>query len=126
MRQFIWQKSANLSVKQQTHWVARYTLPVIAKRRGRHDSARHGRLWRSRVRTMAALNSLLTWVVKHDLLGANPRIKLDRVEVPEPKPGGVKRDQIDAVLAAIPRDQLRDQLLFRLLAETGLRIGEVL
>jgi len=75
---------------------------------------------------MAALNSLLTWVVKHDLLGANPRIKLDRVEVPEPKPGGVKRDQIDAVLAAIPRDQLRDQLLFRLLAETGLRIGEVL
>ena len=80
----------------------------------------------SRARTMAALNSFLTWAVKHDLLAANPLVKLDRVTVPEPNARGVKRDQIDAVLNAIPRTHLRDRLLFRLLAETGLRISEAL
>lgn len=75
---------------------------------------------------MAALNSFLTWAVKHDLLDVNPLIKLNRVKVPEPGPRGVPRDQIDAVLKVIPRDHLRDQLLFRLLAETGLRISEAL
>jgi integrase/recombinase XerD len=80
----------------------------------------------SRARTAAALNSFLTWAVRHDLLAANPLVKLDRVQVPDPDPRGVARSAIDAVLAAIPRDQLRDQLLFRLLAETGLRISEAL
>ena len=87
---------------------------------------RDGRSPASRARTMAALNSFLTWAVKQDLLDANPLIKLKRVKVPEPGPHGVARDQIDAVLKGIPRDQLRDQLLFRLLAETGLRISEAL
>lgn len=87
---------------------------------------RDGRSPASRARTLAALNSFLTWAVKHDLLDANPLIKLDRVRVPEPAPRGLDRAHIDAVLAAIPRDQLRDQLLFHLLAETGLRISEAL
>ncbi|MEI8165556.1 MAG: tyrosine-type recombinase/integrase [Chloroflexales bacterium] len=87
---------------------------------------RDGRSPASRARTMAALNSFLTWAVKHDLLDTNPLIKLDRVKVPEPGPRGVARNQIDAVLKVIPRDHLRDQLLFRLLAETGLRISEAL
>jgi integrase/recombinase XerD len=80
----------------------------------------------SRARTMAALNSFLTWAVKQDLLNANPLTKLERVKVPEPGPRGVPREQIDAVLNVIPREHLRDQLLFRLLAETGLRISEAL
>lgn len=87
---------------------------------------RDGRSPASRARTMAALNSFLTWAVKHDLLDANPLIKLNRVKVPEPGPRGVARDHIDAVLKVIPRDQLRDQVIFRLLAETGLRISEAL
>jgi site-specific recombinase XerD len=87
---------------------------------------RDGRSPASRARTMAAFNSFLTWAVKHDLLDANPLIKLNRVKVPEPGPRGVARDQIDAVLNVIPRDQLRDHLLFRLLTETGLRISEAL
>ncbi len=87
---------------------------------------RDGRSPASRARTMAALNSFLTWAVKHDLLDANPLITLDRVKVPEPGPRGVARNQIDAVLKVIPHDHLRDQLLFRLLAETGLRISEAL
>jgi integrase len=80
----------------------------------------------SRARTMAALNSFLAWALRHDLLASNPLDKLDRVRLPEPTPRGLERAQIDAVLAVIPRDQLRDQLLFRLLAETGLRISEAL
>ena len=87
---------------------------------------RDGRSPASRARTMAALNSFLTWAVKHDLLDANPLVKLNRVKVPEPGLRGVARDQIDAVLKFIPRDNLRDQFLFRLLAETGLRISEAL
>ncbi|MBC8162372.1 MAG: site-specific integrase [Roseiflexaceae bacterium] len=87
---------------------------------------RDGRSAASRARTAAALNSFLTWAVRHDLLVANPLVKLDRVQVPEPAPRGVTRAAIDAILATIPRDQLRDQLLFRMLAETGLRISEAL
>jgi integrase/recombinase XerD len=87
---------------------------------------RDGRSPASRARTLAALNSFLTWAVKHDLLDTNPLIKLDRVRVPEPAPRGLDRAHINAILAAIPRDQLRDQLLFHLLAETGLRISEAL
>ena len=87
---------------------------------------RDGRRPASRARTMAALNSFLTWAVKHDLLDANPYLKLDRVEVPEPKARGIPRVQIDAVLKTIPCDHVRDHLLFRLLAETGLRISEAL
>lgn len=87
---------------------------------------RDGRSPASRARTMAALNSFLTWAVKQDFLAVNPVVKLERVDVPEPGPRGVARDQIDAILKVIPRDHLRDQLLFRLLAETGLRISEAL
>jgi integrase/recombinase XerD len=87
---------------------------------------RDGRSPASRARTMAALNSFLTWAVKHDLLDTNPLIKLDRVDVPEPKARGIPRDQINTVLEIISHNHLRDQLLFRLLAETGLRISEAL
>ena len=87
---------------------------------------REGRSPASRARTIAALNSFLLWAVRQELLEANPLVKLERVQVPEPKPRGVKREQIDAVLAQIPRSNLRDRLLFGLLAETGLRISEAL
>jgi integrase len=38
----------------------------------------------------------------------------------------VPRTQVEQILAAIPRGRARDRLLFRLLAETGLRVGETL
>ena len=87
---------------------------------------REGRSPASRARTVAALNSFLIWAVRQERLEANPLVKLERVQVPEPKPRGVKREQIEAVLAQIPRANLRDRLLFGLLAETGLRISEAL
>ncbi|NNJ13631.1 tyrosine-type recombinase/integrase [Chloroflexales bacterium ZM16-3] len=102
--------------------VATITVDTVRMALARRDE----RSPASRARTAAALNSFLTWAVRHDLLVSNPLVKLDRVRVPEPTPRGVERDQIDAILAVIPRDQLRDQVLFRLLAETGLRISEAL
>ena len=47
-----------------------------------------------------------------------------RVETPLPRPR--PRAEIEAVLAVIPASNRRDQLLFRLLLELGLRISEVL
>ena len=102
--------------------VATITVDTVRAALARRD----GRSAASRARTAAALGSFLTWAVRHDLLAANPLVKLDRVAVPNPNPRGVARTTITAILASIPRDQLRDQLLFRLLAETGLRISEAL
>jgi integrase len=44
----------------------------------------------------------------------------------DPAPRGLRREQIEAIFAVIPRQQLRDRLLFRLIYETGLRVGEAL
>ena len=102
--------------------VATISVETIRKVLDRRD----GRSIASIARTMAALNSFCNWAVRQDLLAINPLTKFDRVRVPEPLPRGVSRTQIDSVLAAIPRTQLRDRTLFRLLVETGLRISEAL
>ncbi len=78
--------------------VATITVETLRRVLARRDAC----LPASRARTMAALNSFLTWAMKHDLLTTNPLMKLDRVTVPDPPPRGVKRDQIDAVLKVIP------------------------
>lgn len=80
----------------------------------------------SRARKQAALASFLTWACKRDRIALNPMGKLDRLPHAELAPRDVARDQVDAVLAQIPRSHLRDRLLFRLLVETGLRISEAL
>lgn len=112
----------NHLVACHTGSVATISVDVVRAALARRD----GRSPASRARTMAALNSFLTWAVSNDLIDANPLSKLKRVKVPEPGPQGVPRTQIDAVLKTIPHEHLRDQLLFRLLAETGLRISEAL
>src|SRR6266545_269280 len=68
-----------------------------------------------RVRRVAELTSRI-----------NPMTKLDRVRLPDPRPRGVPRATVELVLAQVPRAQRRDRLLFRLVYETGLRIGEAL
>jgi site-specific recombinase XerD len=78
----------------------------------------------SRARKQAALTSFLTWAYRHDHISANPMLKVERVKPSRPMPRGIDRAQVEAVLAAIPKTQERDRLLFRLLVETGLRIGE--
>ncbi len=80
----------------------------------------------TRARKQASLSSFLAWAYRHDAIAANPMTKLDRVRLPDPKPRGVPRATVEQILAQVPRAQRRDRLLFRLVYETGLRIGEAL
>jgi len=80
----------------------------------------------SRARTQAALASFLMWAYRHDLMATVPMAGVERVKPDAPKVLGLKRAQIETILAAIPVSQPRDRLLFRLIFETGLRIGEAL
>jgi site-specific recombinase XerD len=78
----------------------------------------------TRARKQAAVARFLTWVEQQDLLDSNPMRKIDRVKLEPPQPRGIKRDQIECILKAIPAERLRDRLFFRLLTETGLRVSE--
>ncbi len=80
----------------------------------------------TRARKQAALASFLAWAYRQDIINANPMTKLDRVKLDPAHPRGLTRTQVEAILTAIPPQRLRDRLLFRLIFETGLRIGEAL
>lgn len=80
----------------------------------------------TRARKQAALNSFFTWAYRQDLIAANPMGKIDPVRRDPPKVRALKRSDVETILAEIPAHQLRDRLLFRLLLETGLRVGEAL
>jgi len=80
----------------------------------------------SRARKQAALNSFFAWTYRHDLLPANPMAKLDPVQREPSQSRALRRDEVEKILAAIPAEQPRDRLLFRLLFETGMRISEAL
>jgi len=80
----------------------------------------------SRARKEAALASFFGWAYKRELITTNPLLRLERVKLDPPAARGLERQQVEAILAAIPVQRLRDRLLFRLLFETGLRVGEAL
>src|SRR3989442_8287632 len=52
--------------------------------------------------------------------------RVDRVRLDPPAPRGLRTGEVTAILAAIPAQRRRDRLLFRLIAELGLRVGEAL
>ncbi len=80
----------------------------------------------TRARKQAAVASFLHWAFQQDLIEANPMLKIPRVQVHPPIHHPPSRTQIEAILAVIPPHHLRDQVLFRLLFETGMRVGETL
>lgn len=80
----------------------------------------------TRSRKQACLACFLTWAYRHDFIPANPMDKIDRVKREPPLPRGVGRKTVETILAVIPTDHKRDRLLFRLIFETGMRIGEAL
>jgi integrase/recombinase XerD len=104
-----------------------YSIDVISVEELRLWLTSHGHLSAAtRARKQSVVANLFAWAIKHDLLSVNPMLKLDRVKLPAPAPRGVARKQIEAVLAVIPADRLRDKLLFRMVFETGLRANEAL
>ena len=80
----------------------------------------------TRARIQSSANAFLTWCFRHDLIPANPMQKLERMSVPDALPRGLAPGVVRKVLGAIPRRNLRDRLLFTLIAETGVRVGEAL
>jgi integrase/recombinase XerD len=80
----------------------------------------------TRARKQAALAAFLRWSHRHSLTDSNPIALLDRVKVPEAPPRGVDPDHVDRVLAVIPKRNLRDRVLFTLIARTGVRASEAL
>ncbi len=80
----------------------------------------------SRARKEAALASFLAWAFRQDLIDANPMGRVDRVQLNPPAPRGLRPGEVTAILAAIPSERRRDRLLFRLIADLGLRVGEAL
>jgi integrase/recombinase XerD len=80
----------------------------------------------SRARKQAALTSFFAWAYRQALVDANPMGRVERVKLAPALPRGIGRAQVEAILALIPAKQQRDRLLFRLIFETGLRVGEAL
>jgi integrase/recombinase XerD len=80
----------------------------------------------TRARKQATLASFLAWAYGQELVASNPMGRVERVKPSPPTPRGVGRTQVEAILAVIPATQRRDRLLFRLIFETGLRVGEAL
>ncbi|MCP4415587.1 MAG: tyrosine-type recombinase/integrase, partial [Chloroflexi bacterium] len=80
----------------------------------------------TRARKQAALNSFFQWAYRQNLIAANPMAKIEAVKRDEPQIRALERQEAERILAVIPAKQTRDQLLFRLIFETGLRVGEAL
>ena len=77
-------------------------------------------------RRKAALRSCFRWAYQQDLVSADPTAKLEAIPIGERDPRPLTEKQVEAILAAIPRQELRNLLLFTLLYETGMRVGEAL
>lgn len=77
-------------------------------------------------RRQATLRSCFRWAYRNDLLLADPTAKLDPVKIPERDPRPLTEEQVNALLAVIPATDRRNRLLFTLLYETGMRVGEAL
>lgn len=77
-------------------------------------------------RQQATLASFLGWAYRQELIDANPMNKIERLKLPSPSPCSIGREQVEKILAVIPCVNPRDRLLFRLIFETGLRVGEAL
>lgn len=77
-------------------------------------------------RRKAALHSCFSWAYQQNLLPADPTAKLEAISIGERDPRPLTEKQVEAILAAIPRHDLRNRLLLTLLYETGMRVGEAL
>jgi site-specific recombinase XerD len=77
-------------------------------------------------RRQAALRSCFTWCYRNNLIPHNPTDRLEPIKIPERDPRPLSEAQAEALLEAIPNSDERNRLLFYLLYETGMRVGEAI
>lgn len=79
---------------------------------------------RSQVRIMASLSSLFGFAYRERFLNEDPSRGLRRLKIPiSQEPYCLSQEQLGALFASAPTP--RDQVLLRMLADTGLTVGEV-
>ncbi len=77
-------------------------------------------------RRRASLRSCFSWAYANRLIPRDAIDHLDKITLPQRNPRPLTTDAVEALLAAIPARHRRDRLLFTLLYETGMRVGEAL
>ena len=60
------------------------------------------------------------------MIPVDPSSHLERISLPQRDPRPLAQPEVEALLAAIPARHRRNRLLFTLLYETGMRVGEAL
>ncbi len=80
----------------------------------------------TRARHQASIKAFSRWCHAQGHTERDAALHLSAVRVPQPYPRALDDAVIQKVLNAIPADNLRDRLLFTLVAETGMRISEAL
>ncbi len=80
----------------------------------------------TRARHQSSLRAFLRWCHAQGHAERDAGQHLTSVRVPQPYPRALDDSLIARVLDAIPIDNLRDRLLFTLVAESGMRISEAL
>jgi len=80
----------------------------------------------TRARKQASLSTFFHWAGRQGLLPSNPMAYIERIKPDPPRQRGIDRATVEMVITSIPAMQRRDRLLFRLLLETGIRVGEAL
>jgi len=77
-------------------------------------------------RHQASLRALFAWAYRLERLAMNPMVRLEGIRGEDHLPRPLDAPDIARILAAIPAIKLRDRLLFTLLRDTGIRVGEAL
>jgi len=77
-------------------------------------------------RHQASLRALFGWAHRLERLATNPMTLLEGIRGDDHLPRPLDAPDIARILAAIPAAKPRDRLLFMLLRDTGIRVGEAL
>src|SRR6266704_4940641 len=78
----------------------------------------------TRRRRYSTLCTFYHWLLRHDVVDANPMDRLDPIEQESREPRPLEPSAVTKILQAIPTTNLRDRTLFTLLYETGIRVGD--
>ena len=80
----------------------------------------------TRRRRYSTLCTFYHWLIRQEVVETNPMERLDSIEQVEREPRPLPPEMVTKILQAIPASKLRDRVLFTLLYETGIRVGEAL